>query len=90
MGLACQTMQGGNTKKSAFMTKNDNWVRTAGFLFKPGFYKEIDESTYEIHQVQYHISWRRIQGSLKKRSSIAGEGLFNRDLYHQWKQYIRA
>ncbi|OMJ85478.1 hypothetical protein SteCoe_13163 [Stentor coeruleus] len=90
MGLACQTMYRDDTKKSTYITKNDSWVRTAGFLFKPGFYKEIDESTYEIHQFQYHILWRRIQGTLKKRSSIAGEGLFNRDLYHQWKQYIRA
>jgi hypothetical protein len=88
MGLLC-TRLGDHHQTRNFFDKNESWTRSGGYLFRPGFINELDESVYEKEQLQYNILWRRIQNTLKKRYSLSSNNLYNEEAYSQWKQYIR-
>ena len=89
MGLSCGKFYR-DKADSKFTEQNENWIKAAGYLFRPGFYNELTESVYENTQLQYHILWRRIQAIPRRRVSISNTGLYNSMLYSQWKQYIRT
>lgn len=87
MGLTCARPNNSSMIKPS--GKSEAWTKNAGYLFRPGFYNELTESVYEKSQLQYHISWRKIQQTLRKRNSVLSTGLYNQNALSQWKPFIR-
>lgn len=89
MGLHCTKSQY-TSGRTSFLETDDSWTRKGGFLFRPGFRNELDESVYANSQRQYLIQWRRIHRSTFHSRNKSTGSYIDVELSSQWKQYIRA
>ena len=89
MGLTCNKLQSGNRSSESF-EKAESWARKGGYVFRPVFRNEIHESTYEKTQLNYNLSWRKEEASLRRRQSLRENPLINETFLENLRDKLRS